>query len=78
MDLMPVLLLLSLTDARKFQMIRDAVNRAEGFGETFRKVSQLSAVLPTLNAFKEASGPENEQKETAYLDTLSGLISRLR
>ena len=78
MDLMPILLLLSVTDTRKFQKIRDAVNRAEGFQETFRKVSQLSAAIPALNAMQGTGQSADEQKETAYQDTLAGLISRLR
>ena len=78
MDLMPVLLLLSVTDAQKFQRIREAVNRADGFQETIRKASQLSALLPALSAMQCTEKPEEETKETAYLDTLAGLISRLR
>lgn len=78
MDLMPVLLLLSVTDAQKFQRIREAVNRVDGFQKTIRKASQLSALLPALSAMQSTEKPEETPKETAYLDTLAGLISRLR
>ncbi len=77
-DLMPMLLMISLTNKKSFNNIKNAIEAADGFTSKINNMTSMMSMLPKLTSVLNNTGVLNQSPESsAYTDTLKDILSVL-